>query len=279
MTVFDYLDYRAFLREAILEKKKLKSSFSFRYVAHRLGCNPGFFNRVIKGTRNLSPEYVIKLAGILKLQKKETRYFELLVSYNQAVKPLEKEHFYEQLKMYNNSRISRISKKQYPLYQNWHTLVLREMLHAVPCYDNSPATCQRLSRYFNPPVPPGQIQKSLQTLLDVGLICKKGPAGRFRLNERLTTTGPDIPVEVVNRILQQFFQLGKESLDRFPKKERVCASVTVSVSDSGYEAIQSRLEQCRKEILDIVDKDYQKLSKIYHMNMQLFPVSSPFPGV
>jgi uncharacterized protein (TIGR02147 family) len=54
--------------------------------------------------------------------------------------------------------------------------------------------------------------------------------------------------------------------------------VTVSVSRDAYEKISHRLEQCRKEILEIAHGSDGPLEQVYHMNMQLFPVSKPFRG-
>jgi len=131
---------------------------------------------------------------------------------------------------------------------------------------------------MSPGVKPAELQKSLTLLKALHIIEPKGRFGRLRLNNRLITTGTDIPQVVVQRILRQFFNLGTESLDRYEKKDRVCATLTVSVSEKGYDRIKEKLAQTRKEILDIVDQDAETLERVYHMNMQLFPVTGKLTG-
>jgi len=277
MTIFDYSDYRQFLKDFILEKKRENTSFSFRYVAHRLGCNAGFFNRIIKGERNLTPDYLIKLHAVLKLKVKEKQYFELLVGYNQAKKQLEREKYFEQLAAFKNSKIRRIDESQFSLYSQWYNIALRELLNIIPCYDITELTVKRIAAYLHPSVKTTELQKSMKHLFDLGII-KKGPSGRLTLSDKLITTGTEIPLVIVQKILRQFFKLGNESLDRIEKARRVCSTVTVSVSETGYEKIKARLEQCRKEIMEIARDDNESLDRVYHMNMQLFPLSKPYRG-
>jgi len=275
MTVLDYTDYRQFLKDFIEEKKQENASFSFRFVAHRLGCNPGFFNRVIKGERNLTPEYLLKLHRVLKLKIKEKQYFDLLVGYNQAKKQLEREHYHDMLTAFKDSKIYKVSKNQYSLYEQWYNMAIRELLNIIPCYDLSEETVKRLNKYLTPQVKSADLQKSLRHLFDLGIIIK-GPSGRLMLSEKIITTGTQIPTVIVQKYLQQFISLGSEALDRFLKEQRVVSSVTFSVSESGYEKIKARLEECRRDIMEIARRDTDALDRVYNMNMQLFPLSKPY---
>lgn len=277
VNVLDYADYRRFLRDSIESRKRENPAFSYRYVAHRLGIDPGFFNRAVHGRRNLNPEHVRGIVEVLKLNARERGYFQLLVGYNQAKKHAERKHYHDQLRRYKDSGIKRVGEEQYALYSQWYTVVLRELLNVVPCYDLSEATCRRLARYLDPGVRTADIKQSIERLREVGLLVK-GTSGRLRLADHLITTGPDIPPVVVQKVLRQFFDLGKEALERFERSRRVGATVTMSVSASGYEKIKLRLEQCRREVLEIAHANEGDLERVYHLNMQLFPVSKPYPG-
>jgi uncharacterized protein (TIGR02147 family) len=129
---------------------------------------------------------------------------------------------------------------------------------------------------MTPAVKSADIRNSISKLLELGIVVKDS-TGRFRLSDKLISTGLDIPAVIVQKILRQFFELGLESLDRFKKQERVCSTVTVSVSRNGYEQIKTRLEQYRKELLEIAHADQDKLDRVYHVNIQLFPVTKPLP--
>jgi uncharacterized protein (TIGR02147 family) len=276
-TVFKYLDYRLFLKDVFVEKKKDNPHFSIRMVARRLGCNPGFFNRVLSGQRNLSQQYVLKLGDILKLTVKQKNYFDLLVHYTQSKKQVEKDHYFRQLDVFRSSKVKATGLAQHLMYSQWYYIVLREMLNAVPCRDYSDETCKRISPLFEPKVTSEQIKQAFATLDELGLLTRRTD-GAFSAREQFITSGTDIPQVVINRVLMQFMDLAKYAIDRFGRQERSLSTLTFSVSEKGYEKIRERLEQYRREILSLVNDEDEPIDRVYHLNMHLFPVTKPYRG-
>jgi len=273
--LFEYLDYRTFLVDFIADKKKDNPHFSERMVAFRLGCNPGFFNRVLKAARNLSPQYVLKLCSVLKFNAKQKHYFELLVNYNQVKMQIEKDHFYRQLAIFRSSKVKQTAAAQYALYSEWFYVVLRELIDIVPCKDSSNETCRLLSKYFVPQVPYDQIKQAFDTLDRLGLLGKKDN-GAFTVKERFITSGMDIPQVVLNRVLMQFSDLAKQSVDRFTKPERSLSTLTVSVSEKGYDKIREKVDRFRREILSMVNEEDDDIDRVCHLNLHVFPVTKPY---
>jgi len=273
--LFEHLDYRAFLCDLITAKKKENPYFSERMIASHLGCNPGFFNRVLKAQRNLSPQYVLKLSAFLKFTVKQKNYFELLVSYNQSKKQIEKDHFFRKLDSFRLSKAKQTMAAQHALYSQWYSVVLRELIDIIPCADASEATCKKLAKYFEPKVPIEQLRQALATLRDLDLLRTKSN-GAFTVKERFITSGADIPQVVINRVLMQFMDLAKMSVDRFPKQARSLSTLTVSVSQKGYDKIREKIDQFRGEILSMVNEEDEEIDRVYHLNMHLFPVTSPY---
>jgi uncharacterized protein (TIGR02147 family) len=276
-SIFEYLDYRLFLHDHIEERKKDNPHFSIRMVAYKLGCNPGFFTRVLKGTRNLSPQYVLKLGELLKLTTKQKHYFELLVNYNQAKKQVEKDHYFHQLDIFRTSKVKETSVAQHAMYSQWYYVVLRELIDILPCRVASEETFRSLARYFEMKVTPEQIKQALGILDGLGILRRK-PDGTFTVRERFISSGIDIPQVVVNRVLLQFMELAKMAVDRFPRQERSLSTLTFSVSEKGYEKIREKLDQYRREILSIVSEGGDPVNRVYHLNMHLFPVTKPYRG-
>jgi uncharacterized protein (TIGR02147 family) len=277
VNLFEYLDYRTFLWDFIADKKKENPYFSERMIASRLGCNPGFFNRVLKAARNLSPHYVLKLGALLKLNGKQKHYFELLVNYNQAKKQIEKDHYFHQLDVFRASKAKPTIAAQHALYSQWFYVVLRELINIVPCKDASDETCRKLAKYFEPKVPVEQLRQAMATLDELGFLDKKGN-GAFSVKEHFITSGMDIPQVVINRVLMQFMDLAKMSVDRFPREKRSLSTLTVSVSEKGYEKIKEKLDQYRREIFSMVNEEDDAIDRVYHLNLHLFPVSKPYRG-
>jgi uncharacterized protein (TIGR02147 family) len=274
-TLYDYLDYRSFVRDRVEKKKEENPAFSYRSVAYRMGCNPGFFNKVLKGERNLSPEHVLKLSSILKLKTQEKKYFELLVLFNQAKKQMEKDHYFEQLHLFRKTKVKKVPMRQYAMYTHWYYLVIRELLHFLPCPDDSDAHCELISRHLVPRVKPSEIREALRVLQQLGVV-KKSRRGGLEVAERFITTGGEIPQVIINRILVEFMELARYSIDSFEREKRSLSTLTVSVSDEGYKTIQSKLEEYRREILDIVATDSGEINRVCHCNFHLFPVSRTY---
>jgi uncharacterized protein (TIGR02147 family) len=275
INIFEYLDYRAFLLDHISEKKKENPYFSERMIASRLDCNPGFFNRVLKAERNLSPHYVLKLVAFLKLNAKQRHYFELLVNYNQAKKQIEKDHYFHQLDIFRSSKVKQTIAAQHALYSQWFYVVLRELISILPCKDASEETCRKLAKYFEPRVPIEQLRQALATLEELGLLSRKGD-GAFTVKERFITSGMDIPQVIIDRVLIQFMDLARMSVDNFPRSQRSLSTLTMSVSEKGYGKIREKLDQFRREILSMVNEEDEDIDRVYHLNLHLFPVTRPY---
>jgi uncharacterized protein (TIGR02147 family) len=273
--IFAYLDYRVFLHEHIAGRKKENRHYSVRSLALRLGCNAGFFNRVLKGSRNLSQQYILKLADLLRLNAKQKQYFELLVHFNQSKKQVEKDHYFRQLDLFRSSRVKQTPVAQYALYSEWFYTVLRELINIIPCRDTSDETCKLLARYVDPRLTVDQVRQALSTLRELQLLVRK-PDGAFSVKERFITSGADLPQVVVNRVLMQFMDLAHFSLDRFSRQERSLSTLTFSVSEKGFCKIHEKLDQYRREILAIVNDDKETIDRVYHLNLHLFPVSRTY---
>jgi uncharacterized protein (TIGR02147 family) len=273
--IFTFLNYREFLKAFVAIRKEARPGFSIRGIAYRLGCDPGFFNRVFNGKRNLNEDMALKLAPMLGLGKREQRYFELLVRYNQARNQTERDHYFEQLEVYRSIKIARVAQRQYRLYTHWYYTVIREMLSQVKCRAGSIESAKRISALLQPWVPAAEIAKVFEALEEEGIIQREND-GTLRPSEAFISSGTDVPAVVVNRVLQEFLDRSKEALERVPRSERTTATLTFSVSQKGVEKIRRRLEEQRREILAIVNEDADPADRVYHLNMNLFPVTKNF---
>jgi uncharacterized protein (TIGR02147 family) len=275
--LFEYLDFRVFLSQYIEFKKTENNSFSLRFMASRLECDPGFFARILKGDRNLSDELILKTSAILKFTIKQQRYFELLVKYNQAKKQAERDHYFEQLNIFRNSNVKQVSPEQFEMYSHWYMVVLRELLNIIPCKDDSDETFRMLARNLEPPINPTFIREAVEKLEQLGFLARKDD-GTISIKEQFITTGAEIPQVIINRVILEFMELAKGVIDRFERKERSLSSITFSISPESFIKIKDKIDQFRREILSIVADDKDKVDRVYHLNLHLFPVSRQFKG-
>lgn len=80
MSIFNYLDYRSYLKATLKEKPK-KGYGELSKWAQSCGVHPTLMSLILKGERDLSSEQAFALGQHLKLTALELEYFVLLIQY------------------------------------------------------------------------------------------------------------------------------------------------------------------------------------------------------
>jgi len=111
--IFEYDNYRAFLKDYFSLMKKKKAFFTLKYFAKKAGFNSASFCMyVIDGRRNLSYKSIPKMIKGLELRGKRATYFENLVLMNQATSIEERERYYSTIeKLRKSTKYYKINKK------------------------------------------------------------------------------------------------------------------------------------------------------------------------
>ena len=85
VNIYDFTDYREYLKVCFEDRKKTVPKFSHRWLSQRLGLStPNLILLIIQGKRNLTPTVRFRLSELLKHTRKEAQYFEHMVSFAQA---------------------------------------------------------------------------------------------------------------------------------------------------------------------------------------------------
>ena len=84
-SIFEYDNYRTYLKDVYEFHKKSNKKYSYRYFARMAGFqSSNFMMLVIDGKRNLALPSIEMFAKALKLNKEDADYFRNLVLFNQA---------------------------------------------------------------------------------------------------------------------------------------------------------------------------------------------------
>src|SRR3954464_9909208 len=123
-TVFDYTDYRKFLREYYAWAKTNKRGFSHRAFMAKAGMSgPNYFKRVMEGVHNLTEHSIPKFTSALELTEPEAGYFKHLVLFNQARTLEEKDRLFSVLMDMKSPRSHYVLEKaQYDYYKDWYNV-------------------------------------------------------------------------------------------------------------------------------------------------------------
>lgn len=270
--IFEYLDYREFLRDYYQAKKAKNPAFSLRAFSDKIGFKAkDFISRVMQGDKNLSAQSIQKIVSGLAFGKRESAYFEALVWFNQAETATEKDGWFE--KMQNELKIVRFAEGQhqlafyqYQVYSHWRHLAIRSLIGVFGFHGDFEA----LAKSVHPPVSIEDAKESVELLERCNLVEKKEDGSYVLVNKDITT-GDRTSKIALRGFHQKILALGADSIDRDPAAVRNISGLTLGISQASYEKIVERLSAFRKEIAQIADEDTDA-DKVYQLQLLLFPI-------
>ena len=267
--IFAYLDYRQFLQDYYLERKRASPVFSYKNFANKAGFKTkSFLKMVITGKKNLSDASMQKVAKAIKLDDKAASFFEDLVAYNQAKSLKARNQLLERLLARRAAGLGKlIQQAQHEFYSQWFHNTLRELLARVDFQVDS----KRLGQMLFPPVAEKSIEKSLELMVRLGLIRKEGE-GRYRPSDPIITTGDEVRSLAVKSFHLENFVLGARSMEACPPEFRDISCLVVGLSDRGILMFKQEIQAFRKRLLELAEGD-KPCKRIYHVAFQMYPTT------
>jgi uncharacterized protein (TIGR02147 family) len=270
--IWDFTDYRAFLKDVIAAAKAGGQPISNRWIARELGINStSYATLLLQGKRNLNRINAGKLSRLLGLSKSESNYFEALVEFNQAGKPEDRDRASRNLLALQRRRgdPQRVDPDRYHYYGEWYHSVVRALAHLLSRSGNY----EELGSMLIPPISAAQARKSVELLEKLGFIGKNGRGGWEVLSPSITT-GEGIRSLQVANFQRETLRLAWEALDRVPKELRDISTLTVGISENGFREIRDLIKRFREQVDEVVRRDAVE-DRVYQLNLQLFPLSRP----
>lgn len=267
-SVFEYEDYRSFLKDLYSYYKSKKTSFSYRYFSQRAGfSSPNFLKLVIEGQRNLSSDSIDRFAQALKLSRLETEFFNYLVHFNQASNEKEKSRWAKLLlRSRGFQKIHPMRQAEFSYYANWYYIAIREMI-ALKTFKEDP---QWIAGRFSPALTVAQVEEAFSHLEQLQMI-ERGSDGHFVQTRKSVSTGNEVHNSFVKQYHRDMIQKGAESIDTVARELREVSSVCIPISCEKRDEIKQLIQQFRREIMALAESDDSPES-IYQLNIQWFPL-------
>jgi len=267
--VFAYLDYRAYLRDFYNARKAGSRGFSYRSFSRKAALkSPNYLKLVIDGERNLSAEMAERFGEACGLGDDEARYFVDLVAFNQASSLAERDKHYARLTGYQRYRNAhKLDLAHAAYYSAWYMPAIRELAARSDFREDSSWIAEQLV----PPITKLDAERSLQVLLELGMLVRDG-AGKLRQAEVLLSTGPETRGLHIAAYHRGMMQRAMESIDLVPPAERDISSLTVCLGANGLRSFKERVQRFRRELLELSALEDEP-ERVVQMNFQLFPLS------
>jgi uncharacterized protein (TIGR02147 family) len=269
LEVFDYLEYRAFLRDYYALMKRTRRSFSFRAFSRRAGLgSPNHLKRVMEGQRNLTLAMANRFADALGLEGDSAEYFVQLVRLGQAKSSVERSRVYERLTAFKAYRGTRTLDHAHASYHStWYIPAVRELA----ARDDFQARPEWIAARVLPPIKTSEAKAALRTLLEIGLL-KEDASGKVVQAEPLITTGPEMHALHIANYHRMMMQKAVEAIDLVASERRDISAVTILVGEGGMQRIKEKIRRFRRELLELAIAE-PKPTQVIQMNFQIFPLS------
>ena len=275
VNVFEYLDYRAFLRAYYAAEKERRPAFSYRFFSRLAGLrSPNFLKLVMDGERNLGPETVPKFAHAIGLTGEASAFFSDLVTFTQAESVADKNRAFERISASRRFRHARrIEGDLFKYLSQWYYPVIRELAAREDFTENP----KWIAAQLRPKIAPTDAASALNLLLSLGLLVRDERTGKIVRGEpTITTEHQTVRSLAVTNFHRQMLERASASIEEIPPSERDLAALTVCVTDATAALVKERIHKFREELTQLCDSD-AKGSIVYQLNIQWFPLSSP-PG-
>jgi len=272
VNVFEFLDYRAYLRAVYAAEKRRRPAFSYRFWSGLAGLrSPNFLKLVIDGKRNLGAETVPKLVAALGLTGEAAGFFCDLVTFTQAQSVAEKNRAFERIAASRRFRSARrIDGELFTYLSHWYYPAIRE-LTARDDFREDP---KWIARHLRPRISPADAERALALLLSLGLVVRDGETGRIVRGEPTLTTEHEVSSLAVKNFHRQMLERASAAIDGTRPHQRDLAGLTVCVSAKTAALVKERIHRFREEITELCDQDTEG-EVVYQLNVQWFPLSVP----
>jgi uncharacterized protein (TIGR02147 family) len=268
--VYDFLDYRAYLRAYYEAAKRTQRSFSFRSFSKLAGLrSPNFLKLVIEGERNLGADSVPRFCVALGLEGPEAEFFADLVAFNQAASLADKNRAFERISASRRFRAARrIDGDLFAYLSHWYNPAIRELAGRAD-FSEDP---RWIASHVRPRISPTEAAEAMRLLFALGLLVRDPSSGRVLRGEPTLTTEHEVRSLGAAAFHRQMMERAAESLETVPSALRDLAALTVCISPETAVRVKERIHQFREALTELCDSDTAG-AVVYQLNVQWFPLS------
>jgi uncharacterized protein (TIGR02147 family) len=251
MDIYQYDDFRLFLRERYHQKMLDEPKYSYRKFAKEAGItNPGYLNDVIKGFKPLSENACEKFAKPFAMKPHETEFLKLLAAFGQAKTAEKKASLYRQIaSRRNRSRFTRLNPALSRYYADYRYGLVRGAIEVLDFRGDYDA----LSVFLDPPIPSAMVKKLVRDLCEWGLV-EQGPDGRYQTTSSVVEPSPNL-MGMSRQINADWLDQAREALHRLPREKRHVSTMVVNISEALSKEINEMIEKFREEVFKKVEGD------------------------
>jgi len=267
--LYQFTDYRAYLRDWLTEAKETTPAMSYRFLALRIGIDPGFLVHIFHGQKHLAEKHLPALTKLLRLGKRETEYFHRLVAFGKAKGERETSKRFLELMELRDGQVREVGSHQYKYYLHWYVPAIRCLIAAREFRGDY----KDLAHQLMPSITPEQALEAVVLLKKLGMI-KALPNGTWETVDTHLTTGDAWSGLTIRDFQKQTLGLAIAALENVPKEEREISTMTFAIPKEEVSTVQDMVREFRSRMARWAVAS-PSADSVYQMNIQIFPLVRP----
>lgn len=269
-SIFDYTDYRAFLRDAFENYKKKSCAVSWRFMASKIGSDPGNLLRVSQGKIHLAVKFAVPCAKFFGLSEKESAYWTELLLFGRAKSDKEALDHYERMLSIKGVEIKRLNAKELEFYRHWYSNAIRSLL-GIGNFRDDEKSYRILAESCTPAISTKEAKNAVHLLESLGM-ARLDNDGLWTVTETFVGTGGNWRSEAVRRFQEDTIALAGQSLSRHKPYLRDISTATMTFNRRNLDLVRERICEFRRELLRLSAEGTGD-NAVYQLNIQLFPIA------
>jgi len=266
--LLSYLEYRDFLRDAYEERRETTKFFSYRFIGNRVGMDSSYLTRLFQKKIHLGDDLVDRMGAVFGLDGRSLEYFRTLVAFNKARKDQQARVFHEELMRLRGVEYSLVRDDQIVYFSDWVHVALRSLLDCRP-FDGD---FEALGAALIPPVSGDRAKGAAFLLERLGMI-RRTDRGYEVLDVHLHS-GENWTADAIKNFQKATIELASRSLDEIPPSCRHVSTMTMSIDAQTLDDLKVMIREFQENVAKLVESG-PRSDRVYHMNLQLFPLSRP----
>jgi uncharacterized protein (TIGR02147 family) len=223
-----------------------------------------YYNDIVKG-KKLTARMIPKFVEVLGLNKKEAKYFETMVNFDQAKTTTERNAFFDELIKQHPDPHHILNEDAYEYYNHWYNSVLFTALDVMDISDD----LEPIQKRIFPKVSVGTLKRSLELLARIGFV-RKNEDGFWKSCREPVSSGAYSNNDLVRQYQLQCFELSKQALLANDDNPSDMGTFTFSVSDDAYKEIALEIQNLKAKVRKIITQDKKEATGVHQLNIHLF---------
>jgi uncharacterized protein (TIGR02147 family) len=264
LSIYQYQSAREFLKDSLLEKKRVEPQFSIRKFCktYDFGSH-AYLVMILKGKRNLNLKQIPTLSAGLSLNSDEKIYLQTLIQLDNAKSDEEKNLYKLWLNDLNPKREYRIAEvEHYHVIADWiHMAIL-----TLTKIKGAEISAESIYELTNHKVSISKINEALERLFDLNLLVKEN--GIIKATFNSVRTRDDVSNKGVREYHKQVAKLACDALEEQSPEVREYQSFAFTVPKTKITLAKEMIRKFRHQLCQVMEAEPG--DDVYQMNLHFF---------